>query len=310
MIQRCDGAGCEGEIRALFQRNGWSHFDRCYPYLRAAGGTSWVAREDAGPVYGHVGVLPRTYRGPAGSTRGVVITDLLVDPAHRDFFSAVRLLSRAMEDLQSEGSCAFAYSDPLPGARKVMEAAGFAPFGVLDRYVLPLFPPYLALFRLMGGVARLSLREAHQAEPPEGAVALLDLPPLRYVRADRSAAEYRTRVEGEGLWLECRDTSGPVAVAFAARAVEGDTLTLRDVRWDERRTTVAAVVAVVARWARAQGHRKVSLSTLVPSRMAGSLVRAGCFRRRDGLTLYARGLAGVPPAVDGWLVTGFDSSGW
>jgi len=314
VIERCKGSSGDAEIRALFERNGWRHFDRYYPFLRAAGGTSWVARDDAGAVYGHVGVLPRTFRGPATAVRGGVITDVVVDPAHRDFFSAVRLLRRVMEDLQALGICAFAYSDPLPGARAVLAAAGLEPIGVMDRFVLPLVAPYLALWRWLavGGGPALSVTDAPQAPPPEDAQLVLGLPPAEYVHAVRVEAEYGARLGEGGHWIVCRDGAAPVGTACCGGDEDrgGGTLALRELRWDERRTTVAAVIAAIARWARARGYRKVSTVTLVPSRMARALRRSGCVRRPGGLTLYTRALDGAPPPPDAWLVTALDSSGW
>jgi hypothetical protein len=84
------------------------------------------------------------------------------------------------------------------------------------------------------------------------------------------------------------------------------------VLWDEARVSAASVLHAVARAARADGLKQLSMFTLAESRLAGCLERCGFIRRNDTLPLVVhltREGAVLPPVQD-WLMTDFDGSAW
>src|SRR2546430_1073269 len=92
-IERWDSVAHEGEIKALFLRNGYpafpATFDRAHPAAVSAGGASWVARNERGTVVGHQAVFPRVFWGTQRAGRGALFVDNLFDPTPRNFWSAV-----------------------------------------------------------------------------------------------------------------------------------------------------------------------------------------------------------------------------
>jgi len=323
-IERCDSVAHEGEIKALFLRNGYpafpATFDRAYPAAVSAGGASWVARNERGTVVGHQAVFPRVFWDTQRAVRGALFVDNLFDPTHRNFWSAVELCRRTLADLFDAGGFDFAYTDPTPASYAVLRAAGFKTIGTLQRFALPLHAPYLEFRRLLSrpeplAVARVDgLRDASVAE------ALVAAAPGAQFRGKRSLELYATRLGGEAMpgwhWLVLRperDAGAPIAALVLARCPpDRAVLNVVDVVWDEARLSVASVMHAVARAARANGVKTLSVFTLVESRLARSLGRCGFVQRNDSLpvVLHPTHQDVTLPPVQDWLFTAFDGSGW
>jgi hypothetical protein len=323
-MERCDSVAHEEEIKALFLRNERptfpAFFDRAYPYAVAAGGASWVARNKPGAIVGHQGVFPRVFCNAQRLVPAALLVDNLFDPAHRNFWSAVELCRRTLVDLRDADCFDFAYTDPTPPAHAVLVAAGFTTIGTLQRFVLPLHPLYRGFFRITSrpepvSVARLDgVGEACVAE------ALQALRPGAQFRGERSLELYATRLGGEAIpgwqWLLLRperDPGSPVAaLVLTARPPSRAGLSVVDVLWDDARVSAASVLHAVARVARADGFKELSMFTLAESRVARYLERCGFIRRNDTLPLVVhltREDAVLPPVQD-WLMTYFDGSAW
>jgi hypothetical protein len=323
-MERCDSVGHVEEIKALFLRNKRptfpAFFDRAYPYAVSAGGASWVARNGPGAIVGHQAIFPRVFCDAQRVMRAALLVDNLFDAGHRNFWSAVELSRRTLADLCDAGCFDFAYTDATPPSHAVLRAAGFTTIGTLQRFVLPLHPLYLGFCRMRArpkplSVARLDgLREASVAE------ALRALRPGAQFRGERSLELYATRLGGDTMpswqWLLLRpkrDPGGPVAaLVLTTRPPGRAVLSVVDVLWDEARVSAASVLHAVARAARADGLKQLSMFTLAESRLACCLDRCGFIRRNDTLPLVVhltREGAVLPPVQD-WLMTYFDGSAW
>lgn len=85
-----------------------------------------------------------------------------------------------------------------------------------------------------------------------------------------------------------------------------------DVLWDDARVSPASVVHAVARLARDEGCKRLSMLTLAESGFAKSLERCGFIGRNDALPLvvHASREGTVLPPVRDWLMTYVDGSAW
>jgi hypothetical protein len=322
-IERCDSLAVGEEIKALFLRNDYptfpTFFDRAYPYASSTGGSSWIARNGQGSVVGHLAAFPRTFRDGTAVVRAALLVDNLFDRAYRNFWSAVELCRRAWADLRQAGECDFAYTDPTLPAQPVLKAAGFTTVGALRRFVLPLHPLYVGLFRLLTPVEPLVAERLDTgAAETRVAEALQTLSPGARFRGERSLELYATRLGGDSIphwqWLLLRAPSDPATAALALTARRPGEAVLRivDLRWDEARASAASVVHAVARSARDEGFGRMCIVTLAESELARSLGRCGFIGRRDALPLVvhlSRQDAVLPPVRD-WLLTYFDGSAW
>ncbi len=324
-IERCDSVAHGEEIKALFLRNDYptfpAFFDRAYPYAVSTGGDSWIARNGQGSIVGHLAAFPRVFRQGARVARAALLVDNLFDRAYRNYWSAVELCRRALADLRQAGECEFAYTDPTLPAQALLKAVGFTTVGALRRFVLPLHPLYAGLFRIMARAQPLFLERLDNG-PWETRVAeaLRALLPGTRFRGERSLELYATRLGGDNIrewhWLLLRaqpdDGAAVVALVLVARQPGEAVLRVVDLLWDEARVSPASVVHAVARSARADGFRKLSMVTLDESALARSLERCGFIRRSDALPLVVyptRRGAVLPPGRD-WLLTYFDGSAW
>jgi hypothetical protein len=323
-IEQCDGVAHQEEIKALFLRNEHptfpAFFDRAYSHAVSAGGASWVMRNGPGGIVGHQAVFPRSFGNAQRVVRGALFVDCLFDPAHRNFWSAVELCRRTLADLRDAGCFDFAYTDPTPPALAVLRATGFQAIGAFQRFVLPLHPLYLGLFRIRSRSKPLSvapvagLREAPVAE------ALRTLGRDALFRGERSLELYATRLGGEKIpgwqWLLLRPEREPgspvAAIVLTTRPPGQAVLSVVDLVWDDARVSAASVLHAVARTARADRLKKLSVLTLAESRLARELQRCGFIGRDRALPLVVQRLredAALPPVQD-WVLTYFDGSAW
>src|SRR5437879_3840061 len=241
--ERCDSVAHEEEIKALFLRNERptfpAFFDRAYRYAMSAGGASWVARNGPGGIVGHQAVFPRRFRGAQRVVRGALFVDSLFDPPHRNFWSAVELCRRTLVDLRDAGRFDFAYTDPTPPALAVLRASGFTAIGTFQRFVLPLNPLYLGVFRIRSRPEPLSVARAEGLQDTSVAEALRTLRPGAQFRVERSLELYATRLGGETIpswqWLLLRperDPGSPVAALVLTTRPPGQAvLSVVDVLW-------------------------------------------------------------------------------
>lgn len=321
-IERCADPGSGDAIKALFLRNDRpsfpGQFDAVYPASYANGGASWLARNDQGDVVGHVAVFPRTLRSRSVTVNAALFGDLMMDADHRDFFSAVGLVRRAVAELRGSGRFDVAHAHSIDLAHGVLRAAGLKPSGALRRYVTPVNRLYRAAMAWRSGARRLEARTVPSAWEDEVQAALDAIPPGALLRGDRSLDLYRPHLGQESLedwrWIvlgERGGSSGPLALVLAARTDHGRTLAIRDLRWNEVRTTAESVLAALPAAARQAGCAKVALSTLDATGFAAALPRTGYIVREDVLPFLTleTGRAAVPPLQE-WLVTFMDGSAW
>jgi len=152
------------------------------------------------------------------------------------------------------------------------------------------------------------------------AEALRTLRPGAQFRVERSLELYATRLGGETIpswqWLLLRperDPGTPVAALVLTTRPPGQAvLSVVDVLWDEARVSAASVLHAMARTARAEGFKKLSMLTLAESRLARSLERCGFIRREGTLPLVVQRIRedAVLPPVQDWVLTYFDGSAW
>jgi len=325
-IERCDSLAHGDEIKALFLRNDRptfpAFFDRAYPYAVSAGGRSWVARDGRGAMVGHLAAFPRVFRDATRVARAALLVDNVFDAAHRNFWSAVELCRRALADLSATGDFDFAYTDPTPPGLALVRALRFTQVGTLHRFVLPLQPLYLGFFRIKARAEPLSVERVGGRDDARIAAALRALRPGARFRGERSLDLYATRLGGETIpnwqWLLLRaerEGGGGTAVAglvLTARPPGAATVSVIDAVWDDARVSPASVLHAVARAARDDGCKKLSMFTLAESALARSLKACGFVRRADALPVVvhlSREGAELPPIRD-WSMTYFDGSAW
>lgn len=322
-IERCDSLAYGEEIKALFLRNERptfpAFFDRAYPYAVAAGGCSWIARNGQGSVVGHLAAFPRKFRDATRVARAALLVDNLFDRAHRNYWSAVELCRRAMADLPQK-AFEFAYTDPTPPAQALVRALGFTQVGTLRRFVVPLQPMYLGFFRLKTRAERLSVERVAGLRDARVADAARVLGPQAQFRGERSLELYATRLGGETIrrwqWLLLRPEHDPgsavAALVLVAHEPGEAVMRIVDLRWDDDRVAAASLLHAVARTARADGCRRLSMFTLAESRLARSLEQCGFRPRCDALPLvvHVSREAAVLPPVEDWVITQFDGSAW
>ena len=322
-LEQCDGATRADAIKQLFVRNdrpGFpDFFERVYRSLAAEGGASWVATEDDGSVVMHVAVFPRTFHHAGRTWRAALLGDLIADERYRDFWSPLKLVRRAINDVRRDGRFDFLYTDPSPNSIAIAKAAGFAPLGALRRYVAPVNPLYLAFcgLRARAGSARTVCDDSLDASGPN---ALESFAPASDLRAARTAEFYRAHSGGElaptPRYVIVHDPKSadttPRALGMLAGTDSSDTAALVDMQWDDRRFGVSRALHAVAGAARSHGYRKLSCATLDGSRFASSLVRYGFIGREVIQPIFVLGMRRGEqlPAAPDWTLTSLDGSAW
>src|SRR5205809_426434 len=154
------------------------------------------------------------------------------------------------------------------------------------------------------------------------AAALQGLRPGARLGGGRWRALYATGLGGAAIrsWRSLllragREGGGGTAVAglvLTARPPGAATASVVDAVWDDARVSPASVLHAVARAARDDGCKKLSMFTLAESALARSLKACGFVRRADALPVVvhlSREGAELPPIRD-WSMTYFDGSAW
>jgi hypothetical protein len=324
-IERVDAIAHRADITALFGRNDRASFERffdlAYPASAAAGGCSWVVREDNGAVVAHLAMFPRTLRGAGRSFEAALFGDLIADVSHRNFWTAAKLMRRAVDDLRAEGRIALAYTDPTPPSLPVAKAAGFVPWAELVRFVLPLNRLYLFASRLRSGGHRVRV-EIIQPDDPRLAPALLRLGPGPWLGAARTPGMYRAHGSGRPELTpviviltsarEPQERAAPLAVALLDRLGATRTVEIVDLLWDDARVSIASVVHSLARAARRNKFDRMYTRSLAGSHLSGELRAAGCMARKDGQPFHRLLLGADPglPPLDDWVLSPLDGSAW
>ena len=317
IVETCDPREREVEIKGLFTRNRQSEFDRVFEraYRRRAeaGMRSWIGLINGSAVM-HVGVTPVAFKGAGHSHVVGILSDLMVDESHRDFWAPVRLLRRMIQDIKSSGDMQVLVSTTVADASAVFKAAGFKSAGTLRRYVMPLSRPYLMARRITRGV------HACRAQPGDffdqrgdATITLAESAP--HWRPYTDAAFYATRVPrvefADATWLAVAGSNGDVpGWAMLSRNTMLPELGIGDLFWNEG-VRLGEVVHAAARWGSAQDYPKLTMTTLQESNVAQQLERAGFFARDYRSTLLVNAIGPVaPPPVHDWFLPGFALSTW
>jgi hypothetical protein len=322
-ISQCDGSTRGDEIKSLFVRNertGFPHFfERVYRTLTEDGGASWIATDEAGAVVMHVAVFPRVFSRNGQTFRAALLGDLIADVSHRDFWSPVKLVRRAIADIRREGRFDFLYTDPSPNSIAVAKAAGFTSLGDLRRYVAPVNSMYLTFCGIRSRTARASVDCGDQLDP-SSRDALRDLSAAQTLSAERSAHFYMAHAGGQlapqpryvTIRRRAARSAKPQAIAMLAGTDAADTVSLIDLRWDGDGFDVGSALHAVAHTARRHGYRKLSCATLDGSRFAHSLSSYGFFARECIQPVFVLALhpSDPPPPAPEWMLTSLDGSAW
>lgn len=317
-VEHFDPREREGDIRALFARNdspGFEAvFERMYRPRAATGLRSWVGTVD-GRVVMHISVSPVAFGDGHRTLTGGILSDLMVDPAHRDFWAPLRMLRTVVADVKREGQIDFLLTTTIPDAASLFKAGGFKPFDRLRRFVLPLLAPYLGFARLRAGATR---RAAVPRLLDASALPAL-LPTLDSEGAWRPlpcAEFYATRIPrsdyADGTWLAMNGEEGKSAGwALLSRHSAWPEVAVADGFWSDGPAGLVDLVQASARWARVAGFPKLSVSTFGGSRVAQEFRRAGFFSRDYGVPVLLQQVgAGAPPPVEDWFLTGLALSTW
>lgn len=312
VVEACDPRDRERQIRDLFARNGKSFFDtvfeRAYRARADRGLRSWIALSDDRAVM-HISVTPMPFVGCGRRMTAGILGDLMVDESHRDFWAPVRLLRRMVSDVKREGRIDFLITTTVADAEAVFKAGGFKPFASLRRYVLPLVLPYLTFTRIRSRARRNRVRAG------DGTVPRLD-EGLEVWRPYADREFYDTRIPraefSDANWLALNGGSATATAALLSRNQDLPLeMSFADLFWTGNRSEFPEIVHASARWARQQGMKKLSLTTLAESAVARRLEQAGFMGRdtRSKLLIHGIGPDPVPP-VEEWFLPSFGLSGW
>jgi hypothetical protein len=315
VLEGCDPREREADLKDLFARNGKEIFaevfDRSYRQRAAEGLRSWVGLVD-GRVVMHISVTPLRFTGGGRTMVGGVLSDLMVDDAHRDFWAPVRMLRKMLGDIKRNGEIDFLLTTTTSEAESVFKAGGFKPFGTLRRYVLPLNPLYLAATRLRARVKRTrAASSAFEECRPQ-----VETWASHALRPAASSQFYRSRIPRfefvDGQWITVANgRSGDPGYAMLARDPQHDELRLADAFWHDQGIRLGEVVHAAARRGRALKFKKLTLDTIGESNVAADLQRLGFFPReaRSVMLLHQVSQNAAPHAND-WFLLGFALSGW
>ena len=312
VVERCDPRERAEEILGLFNREGRSQFqaafDRVYRPRAEQGLRSWIGTADGETVM-HISVSPVRFRSGTRTLTAGIMGDLMVAEAQRDFWAPVRLLRTVVADLKRDGAIDFLLTTTTSEAESVFRAGGFKPYGLLRRFVAPLYRPWLGLAAVRGGLARTRAIEGQ--EPAPGRMQCLGLRGLW--RPDANPDFYRTRFSRseymDAIWLDVQDRSGEVrGHALLSRHLSGNEIGLSDVLLSDSMDLASAAHAA-ARWALAKKFGKLVISALTESRATPELIRAGFVPRAIRSSMLALSMREAPPAEEIFL-NGFPLSSW
>jgi hypothetical protein len=316
-IESCDPREREAEIKALFARSDRPQFDavfeRAYRVRAASGMRSWIGRSGADAVM-HIAVTPLPLVAGGNTLTAGILGDLMVEEAHRDFWAPVRLLRAMLAELKRDQQIDFLLTTTTADAQPVFKAAGFNELGVLRRYVLPLWRPYLLYARLRSGGARASASIGGAADP-KGLDAIGRFLRTEFWRPQPNPEFYQTRADraefAEPMWLLTKRRDGSICgAALVTRNVALPEASIADIFWDAD-ADAASVLHATARWARRRGFRRMTVTTVAGSALADQLLRAGFLARSVRSMFLMRQISGRPvPSLDRLMLPGFSLSSW
>jgi|SRR5688572_17701961 len=313
VFEKCDPRDREAELKDLFARNDKAQFaevfDRAIRPRAAQGLRSWVGLQD-GRVVMHVAVTPLQFVGGGRSLKGGIMSDLMVDDGHRDFWVPVRLIRKMISDVKRGGELDFLLTTTTSTAEAVFKAGGFKPFATLRRYVLPLNPLYLAFARLRARIKRTRVHPSGLAQWESNTLTDGPWRPLA------NAQFFETRIPRfeftDGEWLSVANgrKSDP-GYALVARNPHLEELRLADAFWNNQGIGLGEIVHAAGRWGRKRGFKKFTIGTIHESAVGTELQRCGFFARdvRSVLLLHQVSSIAAPPVED-WFLLGFALSGW
>jgi len=313
VVEMCDPRTRESEIKELFNRNGKadfaSVFERAYRTRADAGLRSWVGMLNGRAVM-HISVTPVPFVNRDRSMVVGILGDLMVDESHRDFWTPVRLLRQMTADLRSASTADYLISTTVAEAESVFKAAGFKPFGSLQRYVLPTFSPYLLYAGLRNRTRHVRWEEAGSGLP-------LGVSMVRGEnwRPEPTEGYYATRIPrsdfADGTWIRVSRKGGTTAGhALLSRNEEAATEAgVADAFWSAG--DLHEIVLASGRWAAQSGMRKLVITTLQDSDTARALVAAGFFPRDVcSLLLLHKLKREPPPPASEWFLPWFAFNSW
>lgn len=319
VVQMCDPRDYESEIKALFARNGQpgfeAVFDRAYRKRAEHGLRSWVGMMD-GQVVMHVAVSPLRFAGCGLSLQAGVLGDLMVDESQRDFWAPVRLLRRMVADVKKAGDIDFLLSTTVFEAESVFKAGGFKPLGVMRRYLLPAYWPYLLFARLRGRVKSARYRPGNidewNARKLSSATA-----DGEWLRPETHTRFYQTRIPrveyADATWISVGKDAGTTEgwALLSRNSVLPGELGVADLFWQENGLTMSEVVHAGARWTRKQGLNKLTFSLLGESAAAQQLEKIGFLARDRAAAVVVQPTRKIElPPPDKWFLPGFTMSSW
>jgi hypothetical protein len=318
-VQMCDPRDRESEIKDLFARNGQPEFaavfERAYRQRAEHGLRSWVGTVDGQAVM-HIAVSPLRFAGCGLSLQAGVLGDLMVDETQRDFWAPVRLLRRMVADLKKMGEIDFLLSTSIYQAESVFKAGGFKPLGIMRRYILPAYLPYLAFSRVRGRVKRRAFRTGNlqEWESRKLSSATAHGP---YLRPETHTRFYNTRIPR----VEFADANW-ISVGAKQNQTEGWALVSRnnqlpselgvaDLFWEQGQLDMAEVLHGAARWTRKQGFKKLTFSLLGESEAAQRLEKIGFVARDRAAAVIVQPINKIElPPAEKWFLPGFTMSSW
>ena len=316
-VVMCDPRDRESEIRDIFARNGKPAFDKifetAYRPRAEQGMRSWLGIADGRAVM-HISVTPLNFVGGDRAMTGGVLSDLMVDEDFRDFWGPVRMLRTMVSDLKRAGQIGFLITTSTDEAESIFKAGGFKPFGMLRRYVMPLYLPYLGMARLRARVKRPRAKaSAFQASMYDSMAGSANCAGRWRPRAELEY--YATRIPRsdylDGTWIDVtRKRTDATGSALVSRTQLPE-MQLADAFWNDHDVGLGEVVHAAARYARSQRFNKLTITTLQESHVAQQLERFGFFARDIRSTLLVNRIGGqTTPPVEEWFLPGFALSSW
>jgi hypothetical protein len=316
VLESCRPSERASEIKSLFDRAGEpafaSLFDQAYLPRELCGLRSWIGVADNKAVL-HMSVgLERFSDGGISLTAGV-LGDLMADPEHRDLWSPIKLVRRAVADVRKDATVDFLLTYYTPAAEAVFRAGGFKPYLTLRRHVFPLVRPYVLLRRLMH---RRTLPRLTAVPFSDNAVDahLLELRSPGAFRPIADRAYFATRMPRvlypTGTWLLAGDPKTPEAVVLVSPRTPKE-LVVADVLWRSTKTPLAAIMLAVAGWASRQGHQRLTLTTIESSVLSFAAQHAGFLIRPEKHTVMLLATSSTAvPAPEQWSFTPFVLTSW
>jgi GNAT superfamily N-acetyltransferase len=316
-FEQCLPTEREGPIKDLFARVGQPEFatvfERAYRVRERSGLRSWVGNTGTRAVL-HISVSPQEFSDGNLTLRAGVLGDLMADETQRDFWGPLKLARQMVSDVRNSGALDLLLTTYTETAEAVFRAAGFKPFGVLRRHVMPLLWPWQFYKRLRHGETAPALVQLAYDDPAV-AELLSALPSPGLFRPRPEPDFYLTRMPRHeypaGIWLVAGGLERPEGAVLVSPVRPGE-LIVADILWRHGTPAAAGLLSATARWARKGGYSRLSIGTLENAPLAAAAVRAGFVPRPDamGLKILVLGAAGAVPPLERWWVTTFMGTAW